>query len=475
MDQITRRMFMVQSASVTAGFLGLRSTLSAGVLSETIHALDGSTKGLGFGPLIKDPDGVLDLPKGFMYRVISPMGNMMDDGLIVPGKHDAMASFPYVNGDGTTDPGRCILIRNHEIEDAHRTLSAFGSNREHLHLIPPNKLYDAGHGRPSKGGCTTVVYNLKTQRSEKHWMSLAGTERNCAGGPTPWGSWISCEETASIKGERFEHDHGYCFEVPATTEPEIADPKPMLGLGRFMHEAVCIDPTSGIVYLTEDRHDGVLYRFVPDVKPAKAGDLLGPGKLQALKAIGNDSLDTRNWDAQRVAVGQSIPCGWITLDHIDSPKDDLRFRAFDAGAARFARGEGMWWGSQTPEDTYGSAYFACTTGGKVGAGQIWKLTPSGLGEGLDTLELLIEPNDTSVLQNADNITFSPWGDIVVCEDGEAPQYLVGITPKGELYHIAKNAYSGSEFAGACFSPDGSTFFVNLQQSGWTLAITGPWA
>lgn len=476
MNPYTRRHFLMRSSSVAIGFSAIQSVLARDAIARLIAAEPVGT--LGYGPMLPDPDGILSLPKGFRYQILSAMGETMDDGLIVPGKHDAMAAFPFYNVDGSVDNDRCVLVRNHEIEDAHRTVSAFGPQNERLDLIDPELLFDAGHGKPSRGGCTTVVYNLKAKRAEMHWLSLAATERNCAGGITPWGSWITCEETASTKGERFEHDHGWCFEVPVTQEPAVAKPTPIKGLGRFMHEAVCIDPATGIVYLTEDRHDSLLYRFVPDTKPERAGDLHGSGKLQALRILDKRSMDTRNWDSQLVQVGDSLSCAWITLDDTDSPKDDLRYRGFTKGAARFARGEGMWWGGSTEAGSDptkdGAAYFACTTGGSAGAGQIWKLIPNGNGQGIDRLELFIEPNDPSVLQNADNITFAPSGDMFVCEDGKAPQFLVGVKPDGTLYQFAQNTLDGSEFAGVCFSPDGSTMFVNHQQRGWTLAITGPW-
>lgn len=457
----------MRSSGVAMGFAGLQSILSRGAIAGMMERVG---SGVGFGPMLPDPDGILDLPKGFLYRIISPMGATMDDGLVVPGKHDGMASFPYMNDDGSVDPDRCVIVRNHEISDAHKTASPFGSQRQRLGLIDQSKVYDMGHGRPSRGGCTTIVYNLNDQRVERHWLSLAGTEHNCAGGPTPWGSWISCEESVPVKGDRHEKDHGYCFEVPVTQEPKLAEPKPIEGMGRMNHEAVCVDPKSGIVYMTEDRHDSLLYRYVPDVP----GKMHEGGRLQALVVLGRRSLDTRNWDAPLVKPGEPMACGWVTMDGLDAPQDDLRQRGFGKGAARFARGEGMWWGGKNDQDPDGSAYFACTNGGKEGAGQIWRLTPDGMGAGMDALELFIEPNDPSVLQNADNITFSPWGDMFVCEDGFEPQFLVGVTPSGGLYKFGKNALNGSEFAGVCFSPDGSTMFVNLQGMGWTLAVTGAW-
>ena len=88
--------------------------------------------------------------------------------------------------------------------------------------------------------------------------------------------------------------------------------------------------------------------------------------------------------------------------------------------------------------------------------------------------LLAEPNDAAVVEHADNLTVSPWGDLVVCEDGSEEQFLLGVTPAGMFYKLGRNAMNESEFAGAAFSPDASTLFVNIQNPGLTLAIRGPW-
>ena len=445
------------------GFAGLSSALARGSTSGLLSALideSGNTP-LGFGDLIEDPRKILDLPAGFTYSIFSRTGERMDDGLSVPGKHDAMGAFPYINADGSHDPDRTVLVRNHEIEDAHRTTGPF-KHIDDLLGFDMTKLYDPGHGTPSRGGTTTMVFNTKTQQLESQWLSLAGTERNCAGGITPYNTWLTCEETASVKGERFEHDHGYVFEVPVTTTPSLADPKPIKAMGRFMHEACCTDPRTGIVYQTEDRHDGIIYRYVP----TNPDDLHAGGRLEALRIDHTPSMDTRNWDSPKVKPGEPMTVSWIPLDEVESPKDDLRYRGFKAGAARFARGEGMWWGND-------SAYFAATTGGPGYHGQLWRIIPDPE-NGVDRLELFIEPNDPSVLERADNITFSPWGDIIVCEDENEPPRMVGVTMQGELYLIGRNARNDSEFAGATFSADGSTLFVNVQNPGYTLAITGPW-
>lgn len=454
---LTRRHFMMRSAAVAMGLGGLHVALARASLRQALPTLDASPA--GFGPLVPDPDGLMDLPAGFRYRVISRQGETMTDGLLVPGRHDGMAAFPCLREDGTPD-GRTVIVRNHEVHYAHDLPGPFGADAALLGRVDRARVYDLGHGKPCRGGTTTLVFDTRTQELEAHFLSLAGTQYNCAGGPTPWGTWISCEETTWKRSERHEQDHGWCFEVPATPTPGLAEPKPIRAMGRFVHEAVCIDPRTGFVYLTEDRDDGLLYRFRPDVP----GELHAGGRLECLAVQGRPSLDTRNWEQDVVRPGQRFRVEWLPLDQVESPDDDLRFRGFRAGATRFARGEGIWWGA-------GSAYFACTTGGRIGAGQLWKLTP---GETADALELFIEPNDRSVLENADNVTFAPWGDVVVCEDGKEPQHLLGVTPKGVVYKIGRNSGSKSELAGACFSPDGTTLFLNVQNEGLTLAITGPW-
>ena len=319
-----------------------------------------------------------------------------------------------------------------------------------------NLIYDKGRILPCLGGTTTLIYDTKERKLDSQFLSLVGTLRNCSGGPTPWNSWISCEELVMGKTGPCKKNHGWCFEVPVTDFPKLADPTPLKAMGRFNHEAVAVEPDSGDVYLTEDRHDGLIYRFIP----SKKGELSKGGKLYALKISGSESADTRNWDDAQFIPGQKERIEWIELNDVESPKDDLRFRGFKKGAACFARGEGMWYSD-------GSIYFACTNGGIKKRGQIWKLTSS-------KIELFAEPNDPDLVDNCDNLTVSPSGDLFLCEDGKGQQFIDVITPDGNIFKLAKNSKSTSEFSGPTFSPDGSTLFVNIQHDGLTLAITGPW-
>jgi secreted PhoX family phosphatase len=246
---------------------------------------------------------------------------------------------------------------------------------------------------------------------------------------------------------------------------------PIIAMGRFNHEAACIDPRTGIVYMTEDRGDSLLYRFIPKVK----GNLHQGGRLQALAINQQPKFDTRNWSQALMSLNVEMEVHWIDLDNPESPDDDLRLRGHNAGAALFARGEGIHWGNN-------ELYFCCTNGGAKKLGQIMRYVPS-LSEGysLETdnpgmLSLFVESENKQSLNFGDNITVAPNGHLIVCEDQYTDQvdnHLKGVTTSGQTYDFARIRLQ-TEPAGACFSPDGSTLFVNLYSPTTTLAITGPW-
>ncbi|QNF34228.1 DUF839 domain-containing protein [Adhaeribacter swui] len=456
----SRRAFLKKTGIASLGFMGLHHFVQNPLLASS-----NPVGPVGYGPLIPDPQGLLSLPQGFSYKIISKKGNPMSDGLLVPGAPDGMATFKGPNG-------RVILVRNHELS-ASPDKGAFGATNEMLAKIDKSKVYDFGKGNPELGGTTTLVYNPATGQVEKEFLSLVGTTRNCAGGPTPWNTWITCEESV-LKPEQAnscEKEHGYNFEVPASDKMQLTKALPIKAMGRMNHEAVAVDPRTGIVYMTEDTSDSLIYRFIPN----KNGQLLKGGKLQALVVREQKSLDTRNWEkltTPPMPIGQPFAVDWIDIENVESPENDLRLQGYDKGAARFARGEGMWFGNN-------EVYFACTNGGKFSFGQVFRYTPS-LHEGKPEekkqpgkLELFVESHDSTIANACDNMTVSAWGDLILCEDNAAP-FVVGITPKGEFYKLAQNIGSPSEFAGGVFSPTGETYFVNLQGVGLTLAITGPW-
>ena len=216
----------------------------------------------GYGPL-KWAGRDLELPDGFWYVRFGAAGDKMSNGKPTPNFHDGMAAFP---GPG----GTIRLVRNHEVDGQK---GAFANNP-----------YD----RVAGGGTTNLVFDPEAARLVASYPSLAGTVRNCAGGVTPWGSWITCEETTVGLDHGYRMPHGYCFEVPAgATGPVKA--LPLKAMGRFIHEAVCVDPGSGIVYETEDRAAAGFYRFLPKTKQVLAAG----GQLQMLAIKGWWKADLR--------------------------------------------------------------------------------------------------------------------------------------------------------------------------------------
>ncbi len=420
----------------------------------------------GFGPLQRDPQAILDLPKGFSYTVIARSGEEMSDGLLVPAMADGMAAFPAKNG-------MINLVCNHENYPTRPERGPFGQDSSRLAAVPSDRVYDSGEGKfPGLGGTTTIVYDPLRDATQSQFMSLMGTDVNCAGGATPWGTWLSCEEIfigpshANIPRER---RHGYVFEVPSqSTAP--TKPIPLTAMGRFEHEAAAVNPGSGVVYLSEDRHRSLLYRFLPKIP----GKLAAGGRLQALAVKNRPQFDTRNWDdPQDMRMGDWLAAEWVDLEDVDSDRNDLRLRGYALGAARFARGEGLC-------HARGSIFFTCTIGGPDRLGQVFEYRTSPV-EGSSEesanpgqLRLLAESRPDSLLHHGDNVIMSPWGDLLVCEDTSGHCQLVGIQSNGRQYPLLANTYTQSELAGICFAPDGKTLFLNIQKRGLTLAVRGPW-
>ncbi|HRO34410.1 MAG TPA: DUF839 domain-containing protein [Brevundimonas sp.] len=425
----------------------------------------------GYGALKPDANRILDLPEGFSYRIIAQGGETMDDGLFLPGQFDGMACFP---AGGT----RVALVRNHELRHgsrSHRNWGPGGLNQERLDLIPRERAYGTyKNGKVLPGGTSTQIYDLATGRTVSQRLSLAGTSTNCAGGLTPWGSWLTCEETeATPDTADVAQTHGWVFEVPAL-DRGLADPVPLKAMGRFDHEAVAVDPRTGVVYLTEDKIDGLFYRFIPEVR----GEMARGGRLQAMVIRDKRGADTSNKTDRLWNTGDGLAVDWIDLAEVESPNGDLRQRGHADGAALVSRGEGIHWGD-------GELYLTATSGGPIGRGQVLRYVPSpdegraGESRRPGRLQLFVESTDARVLNMGDNLTVAPWGHLFVCEDNyseQNPNFLRGVTPDGRTYAVAKSAYiTNSEFAGVCFSPDGSVLFVNVQTPGITFAITGPWA
>jgi uncharacterized protein len=451
-----RRSFLqggLMAGGALFGIQGLssRSVLASKYLDRHVANQDGGYGDLKRRKTKNTGEEILSLPDGFEYVVFGKTGDKMSDGRLTPSAHDGMAAFGV--------DGAIRLIRNHEVRARKGEVGkAIGAK---------NHSYDGSAG----GGTTTLVVDPKTRELKKDFVSLSGTIVNCAGGPTPWGTWISCEETTvgHIPGQvyhkdsdvvKFDRDHGYNFEVSVLADG-TTKAVPLKAMGRFVHEAVAVDPVTGIVYQTEDVGTAGFYRYIPD-KPTKLAE---GGKLQMLKIVGKDGLDTR----KNMTAKEIHRCEWVDIKDVDpSNATEKPLAVFQQGkaqgAATFGRLEGCWYGN-------GHIYLNSTDGGNAKKGQIWRYTPRGDG---GELVLLFESPSADVLDAPDNICVSPRGGLAICEDGGGNQFIRGLTPDGRIFSFAENVLNDSEFAGSCFSPDGQTLFVNLQTPGLTLAIWGPW-
>ena len=421
-----------------------------------------------YGPLDTSSDSPeLEIPESFRCVRLSSGGvaSSVRSGLVVPNAFDGMGAFPLPNGN-------VRLIRNHEMVDDAVNSRPIGE-----------PFYDPR----ASGGTTSLEVRISGTGGDlsvelvDEFVSLAGTRVNCAGGQTPWGSWLSCEETTSGLEDGHHKPHGYVFEVPASaTEP--VDPIPLRQMGRFIHEAVAIDPATGIVYETEDTwyDPGVdpgagFYRFIPD----QPGVLSAGGSLQMLAVTDRPGYLT----AREQTVGAVLPVHWVDIDDPDpanAEEDHLAvFRqGLAKGAARFARLEGAFHGDD-------GIYIVSTNGGDARAGQVFHYHPTSDDAG--QLTLVFESPSKTVLDSPDNIVVSPGGGLVLCEDGDDDQYIRGLDREGRIFNLVRapvpaGGSEPGEFAGSCFSPDGSVMFFNVQGSrevggsraSATYAMWGPW-
>lgn len=465
-SELNRRQFFAKSA-LAAGVGTFGGGVFDALVARAAHAgpLTGRRGTTGYGPLRPAGDD-LALPAGFHYRVISNEGDPMDDGFPAPKAMDGMAAFPLPNGN-------VLLVRNHEDGQAPGTLRPRPANSNSTSAgILHNRLeIDYGprafaYDQYAVGGTTTLEVEPHGQRSlvRQHW-SLVGTLRNCAGGPTPWGSWLTCEESLeSSSSSGFAQNHGYIFEVPIDTVPgSPVTPVALKHMGRFAHEAVAVDPATGIVYETEDQGDGSgFYRFVPAAMPTRPGDLaMTAGRFEMLAIAGAPQYET----AIKQTIGAPLPVAWVPIAEPDPTPvssgglSTVFQEGFAAGGARFRRLEGCWYAN-------GHIFFVSTNGGDTGFGQVFAYNPAA-----ETLTLIVESPGHDVFDGPDNVCTSPRGGLMVCEDAGAAQYLRGISPSGEIFDFARNLRNTIEFAGACYSPDGQTLFVNLYGRGSVRTVT----
>jgi uncharacterized protein len=434
-------------------------------------------------------DGVvrLHVPEGFRYRSFhdTEMAVTLDDGTALPGRHDGMGAFKGRDGD-------VVLIRNHEVNNP--VEAAFGPA-------------DAPRYDSRAGGGTTTVVTSRRGEVRRSYTSISGTQMNCSGGRMPWGSWVTCEETVNgpdvgpdftgVSNIPLTKPHGYVFEVPVRGE---ATAEPITAAGRFTHEAVAFDPHSGYLYLTEDSFEfpSGFYRYKPRRNPMHTGSLDNRGRLQMLAVRKRPNLHLEGnqergatYDVKWVDIDDPAPTFPYTPGQLaPTTNDDATIhvpkQGWEQGAAYFSRLEGAAYDD-------GVIYFSSTQGGGDaetelgphavdgygnGFGQIWAYYPKW-----NVLRAVYQSPGPDTLDFPDNVTTSPRGTLVVCEDHNNDNYLRALTRKGALFPIALNRMVSAtgtprfddEFAGSTFSPDGHTLFVNIQASrGVTFAIWGDW-
>ena len=477
MKNITRRQALKQGilgvASLTIG----ERLLAHGGNNEALAALKPTQAKPGYGPLQIKKGKDFALPKGFDYVRFGRAGSTMSDGLPTPTCHDGSG---YFKGSNNT----VWIARNQE---------GFQRGRAH----GPRDAYDP----IAQGGVTISHFDPRTGTLLGSALVLNGTDNNCHGGATPWGTWLSGEENTAGRQQGFGAEHGYVFEVPARATSTV-EPVPIKAMGRFVHEACPVDPRTGIVYQTEDNGDpgDGFYRYLPDHK----GKLHRGGKLQMLGIKGRPKYNT----TKNQTPGEKLECVWIDIKDPDPNGADeypqaVYMQGRHDGGAKFIGLEGG-------EFSKGSCYFTASDGGNAEQGQIWKYTPDNKNLKRGTLELVFESPRHRVLTGPDAITQSPRGGILVCEDGSSEDvdgqdaYMRYVTPNGALRdfakvmkpmqlhdHIAADLFpynpdrwenppepgegtGHSEASGVGWSPDGKWLFVHLQYPGESYAITGPW-
>ena len=419
----------------------------------------------GLAPSADCPE--LEIPERFRCIRLSRGGvpSSVRDGLTVPNAFDGMAAFPLPNGN-------VRLIRNHEMIDTARSARPIGQ-----------PAYDS----KGSGGTTSLEVRISGSGADlrieliDEFVSLAGTRVNCAGGATPWGSWLSCEEITSGPEDGYDKPHGYIFEVPVDATGPV-DPVPLRAMGRFIHEAVAIDPATGIVYETEDtwydpggRPGAGLYRFIPN----RPGVLAAGGRLQMMAVTDKPTYLT----ARGQSTGQVHPVHWVDIDDPDPPNAGenhlaVFWQGMAKGAARFARLEGAFHGDD-------GIYVVSTNGGDATAGQVFHYRP--LTDDTGELRVVFESPSREVLEAPDNICLSPRGGLIMCEDGSNDQFVRGLDREGRIVNLVRaplvqGENQPGEFAGSCFSPDGRVLFFNVQGdreigdpvSSTTYALWGPW-
>nr|MBV6631233.1 DUF839 domain-containing protein [Oceanococcus sp. HetDA_MAG_MS8] len=421
---LPRRDFLryVLLTGAAAGAGSMLNACGGGGQSPSRDALPGDNNELFIpsGPLANigplqgaDANDVL-LPPGFSSRIVAR--NNDTDLATVSGTGYTWHPFPDGGATYPRENGGWIYVSNSE--------------------VPGVPLGGAGALVFDPDGSVVDAYSI-----------LTGTTMNCAGGQTPWNTWLSCEETPS--GQVWECD-------PYNPGQGIA--KPALGL--FSHEAAAIDPINKVVYLTEDAGDGRFYRWVADaadIDPVSGRLAMEQGRLQVLNLEG---YEDGGYESDDALMRTLRPVTWVDANSPDQPQGTVR-----GPGSIFDGGEGLWY-YELPEEvrsipqggtvpTRGLVFWTCK-----GDNRVWALDIEN-----QLAELIFDNSQISPeFADVDNLTVSPAGDILVAEDGAGVRIMVVVPnqPSKVLVQLG-STHTASEICGPAFSPDGSRLYFSSQR------------